>query len=338
MRPPILAAALAAAAVASGCGIQGARFALVEDNDVFNLGKGLNTDRDYTQGAVAALTLSDADTPAWAKDFAAAIPLYADDSRVHLALTLGQEMYTPTDIDVPTLIPDDRPYAGWLWAGIAIQGRAMDDDPDRRRDRMDLLELDIGVVGPASQAEQVQNRWHGEVLGVDEAQGWDNQIGNEIGGLLTWERRVRLLAGGVHNRLGWDAIPRFRARAGNVRVDATLGADVRIGWNLPRDFGPMAVDGTGLQEGTDPPEPWLALSGGAAMRAVAHDITLDGNTWKDSHSVDRIPWVPETSAAITLGWGAFSVSFAQNWNHSEFNERTRNHRWSRFLFSWAWYF
>jgi hypothetical protein len=337
MRPPLLAVALAAA-LAPGCGIQGARLAVVEDNDVFNLGKGLDDDRDYTQGASAALTLSDADTPAWAKDFASAIPLYADDSRVHLAFTLGQEVYTPEDLLDPALIPDDRPYAGWLWAGMAIQGRSLDDDPDRRRDRMDLLEFDLGVVGPASQGERVQNTWHREVLGIDEAQGWDNQIGNELGALLTWERRMRLVAGGVPDRMMWDAIPRLRARAGNIRVDATLGLDARVGWNLPRDFGPMAVDGTGLQEGTDPPEPWLALSGGAAIRAVAHDITLDGNTWKDSHSVDRMPFVPESSAAVTVGWGPFSASFAQMWNRQEFDERTRNHRWSRFLFSWAWYF
>jgi hypothetical protein len=337
MRAPT-AAALLLAALASGCGIHGARLALVEDNDVFNLGKGLDDDRDYTQGASAALTLSDVDTPAWAKDFAAWLPLYADDSRVHLAFTFGQEIYTPEEILEPALIPDDRPYAGWLYGGVAIQGRSMDEDAHRRRDRMDLLELDLGVVGPASLAEQVQNTWHRVVLGIDEAQGWDHQLGNEFAGMLTWERRMRLLAGGVPGRIGWDAIPRFRARAGNVRVDATLGADVRVGWNLPRDFGPMPIDGTGLQEGSDPPEPWLALSGGAALRASAHDITLDGNTWKDSHSVDRLPWVPESSVALTVGWGPFSASFAQCWNRQEFDERTRNHRWSRFLFSWAWYF
>lgn len=335
--PGLLLLAVAALAAAPGCALRGARLSILEENDVLNVGDGLDMDRDYTQGSAAALTLTDADTPEWAREVARRIPLFADGARVHLGLVLGQEIYTPKDIADPGLVPDDRPYAGWLHVGAALQGLSLDDDPARRRDRLDHLQLDLGVVGPASLAEPSQNVTH-RILGIDEAEGWDHQLANEPALLATWERRWRVLHVDLGGGAGIDALPRVRVRAGTVHVDGTAGALARVGWNLPRDFGPMAVDGTGLTEGTPPPAPWLLLYGGQEARGIAHEVFTDGGVFRDGHSVTGRNLVLESTLGLSAGWGPLSATFGQSWRGPEFRERGRHHRSSTLLVSWTWYF
>ena len=294
---PVLLAAAVAALAAAGCGLRGGRLALLEENDVLNLGDGLGVDRDYTQGGALALTLADADTPEWAGAAAEAVPLFAGGAPVHLGLLLGQEIYTPKHI----------------------------------------LQIDLGVVGPASLAEPSQNAAHG-ILEIPKARGWDTQLGNEPGLLATWESRWRVAAGGLGAGWGWDLLPRLQARAGNVRVDATAGATARVGWNLPRDFGPMPVDSHGLTAGSGPPRPWVAFSAGADGRGVLHDVFLDGSTWGDGASVTPRGFVHTATLGIAAGRGPLSASFSQVLVSPEFRERPRHHRYSRVLLSWAWFF
>jgi len=332
-----LAALLLAALALPGCALRGGRLAVTEENDVFNLGDGLQTDRDYTQGGAAALTLSAEDTPAWARDAAAAIPLFRKDAEVHLAVLLGQEIYNPAAIYTPRFLPGDRPYAGWLYGGLALQGRALDGDEARRRDRLDTLEADLGVVGPASLAEPAQNFFH-HAFDIEEARGWDHALGNEPAFQAAGERRWRALRGDLGGGLGAEAIPLVRARAGTVHLDGAAGALGRVGWNLPRDFGPMTVDGTGLAKDAPRPAPWVYLHGGGEARGVVHDLFLEGGTFRRGHSVTATDLVHDATLGLAAGWGAFSASFSQTWRSPEFREDRRFHRFSTILVAWTWWF
>jgi hypothetical protein len=330
--------AAAAALLLAGCAVTGGRFAAVEENDVFNLGEALDTDQDYTQGAMGAWTSMAADTPAAARDVAAAIPFFGEGAPVHLGLVLGQEIYTPRDLTRAVPDPDDRPYAGWLHAGVALQVPVLDADPERRRDRVDHLQADLGVIGPAARGEDAQNTVH-RILDIPEARGWDHQLENEPGFLATWETRWRWAAGGTPGRYGWDFLPRVRARAGNVRVDGTVGADARIGWSLPRDFGPMAVDSHGLGPGGREDPPWIALIGGVEVRGVVHDIFLEGNTFEDGGpGVTPYPFVIASRLGVTGGFGPLSVTFLQTWNSPDFREDPRYHQVTTILIAWTWRF
>jgi len=50
------------------------------------------------------------------------------------------------------VIEDDRPYAGWLYGGVGFV--SVSDE------RLDNIELNVGMVGGASFAEDVQKTWH----------------------------------------------------------------------------------------------------------------------------------------------------------------------------------
>ena len=147
------------------------------DNDMFG-----NTDQHFTHGTRLAWMAPEDHVPDWVTYGAAFVPLFDATASKRIVYSLGQSIYTPDDISVKTLVPDDRPYAGWLYVGIGLVSVS--------GDQLDNLELDLGVVGPHSYAEDVQKTWHGW-FGFQRPQGWDNQLRDEPGILLTYERKWR---------------------------------------------------------------------------------------------------------------------------------------------------
>ena len=52
---------------------------------------------------------------------------------------------------------------------------------------------------------------------------------------------------------------------------------------------------------------------------MAHNLTLDGNTFRDSHSVDRNEWIAEASAGLALAWDEWQVTYAAVQRTREFD-------------------
>jgi hypothetical protein len=200
-------------------------------------------------------------------------------------------MYTPRDISLPDPPLDDRPYAGWLYATIGLGI----DSPRQT----DIVALTVGVVGPASLAEQSQKVIH-RITGSAEPRGWDTQLRNEPGIELAYQRRWRDVAKGNFAGFEYDVTPHAGGALGNVYTYANAGFTVRYGKRLTSDLGPMRIrpspPGSGFFVPADTFS-WYVFVG-VDGRAVAHNVFLDGNTWRESRSVDK-----ETLAG-DLQWGA----------------------------------
>ena len=78
-------------------------------------------------------------------------------TRTYAAWTLAQEMHTPDDITNPNPPEDDQPYAGVLYVDSLLYAR--------KERWTHVWQLKLGVVGPASQAEDVQRDFHDLVGG-----------------------------------------------------------------------------------------------------------------------------------------------------------------------------
>jgi hypothetical protein len=65
------------------------------------------------------------------------------------------------------------------------------------------------------------------------------------------------------------------------------------------------------------------------------DIFLDGNTFRDSHDVDRNLLVGDLLAGVTLGYGGLKLSLAQVLRTREFKGQTRDHRFGSITLSYA---
>lgn len=117
--------------------------------------------------------------------------------------------------------PTDRASHRSCGALIAETGR-----------RLDQLELTPGVVGPASLAEQTQTFVH-EVTGALEPRGWDTQLKNEPGVVLTYQRNWRGFVSETVSGFGFDATPHAAGAVGNVFTYANAGLMLRFGRRLP---------------------------------------------------------------------------------------------------------
>jgi len=220
-----------------------------------------------------------------------------------ISFSIGMNVYTPDDIRIPDLLPNDRPYAGYLFVSLGIHSF--------NHQWKETIAFDIGVVGPWAHAEQTQKFIH-EVVNVHGPEGWHNQLRNELTFQIYYENRLKFLRTSLTKRFGFELIPHFGGGAGNVYIYAHSGAQMRMGWNMPEDFGIPIPRPDGE---TDPNYQYHTKSGlyvFAALdgQAVLRNIFLDGNTFQSSHHVEKNTFTGNLILGVSLTLGRVNFSFA----------------------------
>ena len=290
-----------------------------------------NTDRHYTNGARVSWTSPELRQQLpWLGDALEWIYPFDTGADVRIGVHLGQNIYTPEDISTKQLIPDDRPYAGWLYIGTSLYAEATRKVVSLDIDTLDTLELDVGVVGPASLAEQTQKFVH-QITGSQDPKGWNNQLNNEPGIVLVLERKWRSPAYDFKEvDLQADIIPSTGASLGNVNTSASVGAIFRFGRGLDVDYGPPLINsnlsGVSFIDRVPEKYAWYVF-GGAGGRFVARDIFLDGNTFSDSHSVDKKLFVGDAQAGAAVVVHGVRISFTHVWLTREFSGQSEANRY-----------
>ncbi len=278
------------------------------------------SDKYYTNGLKFAYTspalFREGNVPGFVEKINTLLPLASPTGatpaewRFHFSLT--QEIYTPKDYLVPSSPPDDRPYAGVLYGAFGLSSET--------KNRLDVLELSLGVLGPAALGEQVQNEYHG-LIGDPKAQGWDTQQhGNDPVVQLAWERRWRMPLSS-DDSFGFDLVPHVHLEAGTVKIYATGGAQLRCGWYLPEDFGAdfaRATAGTlrpARNADYDAQMRWTPDSfyffADLQAEAWAWNSTLDGSRWHSGRSVDSRPFIGQLALGFVAQWGGLRFMLAE---------------------------
>src|ERR1035441_2363991 len=202
----------------------------------------------------------------------------------------GQDMFTPENILDPAPINNDRPYAGWLYAGMVYQRR---NESSAHFATMENFEVNVGLVGPDSMADDTQILIHRWRFPEDIPQGWHNQIHEEPGLVLKYAHLWRYSLNDTTARF-FDVIPRTGFELGNVAIFATAGVTARLGFNLPPDFGMQIIDSpASASGGKNARTPIFACYtfAGVDGRYVVRDLALDGNTFRHSQSVEKYNFV-----------------------------------------------
>lgn len=287
------------------------------DNDAL-----FGTDRGYTGGA--SLTWMSGSVSGWRDHpWLTRIPGATDpDARTSVHATLGQSVFTPDDIRRIDLVLDDRPYAGLLFLSLGTLVRHSLHE--------DAMELTLGVVGPASQAERSQVFVHG-MIDNTLPRGWEHQLENELVMQFSLERRWMGVTARGGKAWGLDIIPHLGGGAGNLAIYSSGGVHVRAGWNLPPDFGPGSIRPGGerwarSEERGDALS--LQLHAGLDGKAVFRNLLLDGNTFRDSHRVVRIPLTSDAVIGVRASRGRFSVSYEMVYWTRRFTTESRDHNFS----------
>ncbi len=300
--------------------LRGPAFNLSAENDMV-----VRTDRHYTHGTKFTLLGSEVavareqpgfNFPVW---LAERTPdWWATPHAARIGVSLGQSIYTPTDISTSALQVNDRPYAGVLYASLLLQKRGV---TTGGKPVLDSWRLDLGVIGPESQAEEAQNTVH-RVRNLGTAQGWAHQLKTEPALALRFQRTWRWVQGGSPDGWGWDFLPTAGASLGNIGTYAALGGQVRAGWRLPGDYGIKIIDSItmpsiGRTTAAETKRGVYAFAG-VEGHAVAYNAFLDGNLWQASHHVDKFPLVGDAKFGLAYSGRRFDVTLTQVIRSKEF--------------------
>ncbi len=234
---------------------------------------------------------------------------------LNMTLGIGQLMYTPVDDAARELIKDDRPYVGALLASVGYHARY--------DNVLTSSQLRFGVIGPASLADSTQSQWH-RIINVPRFRGWQNQLHNEPVFQLIHEKHIRWPNYNTNTGWGWDVIGHAGASLGNFATYANAGFEWRFGYRLPDDFGtaPLSPAGENSAPLKTAPGNYDSLSGHLFValdgRWVIRDITLDGNTFRSSHSVDKNPFVADVAYGVAILYGDWKFAFARYHRTREF--------------------
>lgn len=321
---------------ASADGDRCTTFTLQEENDTYLNGG----DRYYTQGLQLRWTSPETAqggvyggvqsmfrvSRLWQPD---------DGARTRASVGVGQNIYTPANITERRPIPQDRPYAGWSYLSLGATAQS----PLGAGQWLDGIELDLGMIGPGSGAKFAQTQRH-KAIGVDLPAGWGNQIDNEPGLVLyrQWTWRTPDLVPGrtaTEPKL-FDVAPHGGLAFGNVFTYGAAGATLRLGYNLPDDFGPSGIrpglPGSSFSVPTDGFSVY-AFAGGE-QRAVLRNAFLDGGLIGSDPRVEKRTLVHDLYAGAAVQVLAFRFVFAEVMRSPEFDGQSKRHQFGALTLSW----
>lgn len=302
------------------------------ENDLFGF---KNKDRYYTHGTKISWISRDLTKyrdilplPSWMHNLIERLPYLNDPESLRtVSVSLGQNIYTPQDKEQKELIVDDRPYAGLTYLGLGLNSR--------NRKYMDTLELNLGIVGRHSYAEDCQKVIH-EWIGSVDPEGWKNQLHDEPVINLYIGRKWKFAPDKNINGFGYDVIPHVGMGVGNYYIGANAGGQLRFGWNIPHDYGTYLIrpgsDSSAPVDDSDPRffQPlrsfgihfYLGIDG----KAVARNLLLDGNTFRDSHSVDKKPFVADFIGGVGIIIHQVKINYSYVYRTKEFDEQKEEHK------------
>lgn len=284
-----------------------------------NDGWGNGDDKYYTSGIEFSYMRIE-EPPRWLRVLADFMPFYERTTESGVVYSLGQSIFTPDNIGRKELIYDDRPYAGWLYGGASIISRVGVND---NFEFGNSLNVTVGIVGPGSHADNVQDQFH-RFLGTDRPEGWDNQLEDELGFVLTYTRAWRYFSPG-DNSIGYELSPHCVAALGNVYTYGGGGVTARWGTKLRDDVGPPTISPgfPGASYFKARPDPNWYFFAGVEGRVVARNIFLDGNTFEDSHSVDKKILVGDFQCGFAFHIKNIRIALSNIVRTKEFDEQQR---------------
>lgn len=252
-------------------------------------------------------------------------------------LSFGQGIYTPDNTDTREYLPEERPYAGLTYLGFTLV--------KRKALSMSAWEIALGMVGKSSLASEAQRVVH-KIGGWDYPKGWDHQLKDEPIFQLFYDRKWLFPTKETARGFGVDFIPKIGWGFGNAYIYTGAGVQLRLGWNLPRDFGVGHI-GPGAESKlpANTKDPRFDPAGGrvgvhvftgANGNFVARNILLDGNTFRDSPSVSREKLVGDINYGVGISYKRLTLTYLQTHRSHEYKTQKDSQKFGTLHFSWTW--
>lgn len=245
--------------------------------------------------------------------------LVRDPAKSGLLLSIAHHMYTPDDLTISQLQPDDHPYAGHIYLAISVV-----ESPDSSTQKISTLQ--IGVIGPMAFAEELQRQAHVIFAGQD-PQGWEYQLNNEptLNFSQLFAKKFRKDIADLDD-FNFEIVGSAGYDVGNVLIGANSTGMLRVGYRIPDDFGirPIIIDDNNKRF-----RAYLTL--GAQQNLVLSDIFIEGNklvSKKDSHpGLDLNHYSNRAWLSFTVAFGPFSLVTSYGYRSPEFKGQSLGGDW-----------
>ena len=199
----------------------------------------------------------------------------------------------------------ERRYAGWLYTGLFAQRATAD--------VLDHLEVNLGVIGPSSHAEESQKNIHSWLNGAKPI-GWENQMKDEFAADFVFMRQQRMTDGFWAPTENSDLFAEYGFTAGSVHRHVQAGLAIRYGLGLDKTFLPGRLElPSGISALREQPKTTAYLFARGAVKAVEHNRFLTG--------LDEKPIVGELQVGAVYRHNNLEMGYSQTFYTEEYNKQ-----------------
>ncbi len=238
---------------------------------------------------------------------------------------IGHSIFTPNDPEKVDLGPFDRPYAGWIGGGAWIR--------EKTENTSRSIGLSLGWVGPSALGKELQDIVHD--ITNDPKYSWSEQLSDEPTVNLHYRERHRV--GEVNMGLENPGIIDVEVGAdlGNLQIGLVGRSLIRFGKSGPlyyfptERFGPgpeIPMDFTKQPQGLD----WSGYFGFEGL-LLARTLFLDGNTWRDSRSVNSETFIGSAVGGFTVRWRQWGFGYSHVFRTRENEGQPDTHSWGQLI-------
>ncbi|WP_129714465.1 lipid A deacylase LpxR family protein [Pedobacter sp. SYP-B3415] len=231
----------------------------------------------------------------------------------------GQGMYNPVSGYSPLAERQDRPFAGYLYAGAALSQLYKNESALK-------LGLQAGVIGPSALGRQAQELLH-KIVGFYEIRGWEYQIRDEATLNLS-ANYTRLLY--RPEDADFDISAEGYANLGNVFSGAGVSAVFRAG-RINQLFNSAYLQATISNHAQQKPlhqtEFYLYIK--PQLNFVAYDATIQGGLFSDNNPVifGAKPLVFAQQLGVNYSSRRFTAEFGLTFKSREVKSPARPHQY-----------
>ncbi|WP_378173125.1 lipid A-modifier LpxR family protein [Aquimarina sp. SS2-1] len=286
---------------------------VIVDNDIFAVFR--DSDRYYSYGMGLEYSFK-------TEKFLGLQNLFKNKKDVFYSLGIKLEGYTPAEVREFAMTPEvedrddfDRPFAGLLYTTLGATYAF-----ERSFLKSEIL---AGVIGPASQAGEIQTWFHENITGDPVYDGWQFQLEDQF--IVNFK-----------SSFAYDFNPENKwfhtylvgtAHVGNLYIRAAPQAGFRIG-----KYEGIA-NSSGFHNSLLLPKKnsELFFKFNIETRFIAYNATIQGNLFDDkAYGVDdlnNISW--HLSSGLYYSVSSFSINFIYLWSTGILN-KTENHGYGTF--------
>jgi lipid A 3-O-deacylase len=234
-------------------------------------------------------------------------------------VSVGQRMYNPISGYAPNPLTQDRPFAGYLYAGGALSWF-------KSNESVLKASAEIGIVGPSSLAEDGQELLH-KTVGFYELAGWEYQIKDEVAINLSVQY-TKLIHRLVDNAA--DISFEGYVNAGTTFSGAGAGILLRAG-SINQLFNTSylnsSIGNNAKTKSLVPREIFFYVK--PQLNFVAYDATVQGSMFKNNSPItfDVKPIVFAQQLGFNFSSQRFTVDFGVIFKTKEIESSARAHQW-----------